>query len=69
MQHTDCRTSFPALEIQQNAVLVRWEEQGEAMNTGEFVIDFPPDAKRGDKYWLEVVIYAPGQAGARLIQP
>ena len=24
---------------------------------------------RGDRYWLEVVIYAPGLAGARLVQP
>jgi hypothetical protein len=33
------------------------------------MLDAPAEVQAGDTLWLEVVIYAPGLAGARLIQP
>ena len=64
-----CRTTFQDVHYQANEVLVRWREHGQAQQTGEFVIDLPGTLKPGIPSWIEVVIFGPGQAGARLVQP
>ena len=66
---TDCSTSFPETDYQGNAVLIRWREHGEAKQLPEFGIEVPDDLEPGVPAWVEVVVFAPGQAGARLIQP
>jgi len=48
-------------------VVVRWTEYGEAQATDEFVLDPLEAPARADGLWLEVVVFAHGQAGARLI--
>lgn len=62
-----CSTSFPAADYRGNAIVVRWAEYGEAHSTDEFVIKVPKDMTPGSIAWLEVIVFARGQAGARLI--
>lgn len=69
LPRTECRTSFPAIEYQGNALVVAWQERGVSQSTDEFIVELPPSAQPGDSFWLEVVIYSTGLAGARLVQP
>ena len=69
LPRSECRTSFQAVDYRQNALLVSWSEHGEARGTDEFEVTLPEGVGPGDTVWLEVIIYAPGLAGARLIQP
>ena len=69
IQRTECRTSFPARDYKRNPILVSWKERGSPHQTDEFVVDLPAGAQPGDVVWLEVIVFAPGQAGARLVQP
>ena len=66
---TGCRTSFPARDYSGNPVLVSWKEHGNPHQTDAFVVDLPAEVQPGDVVWLEVVVFSPGQAGARLVQP
>ena len=68
LPRSECSTSFPSVDYRRNPILVTWRERGEAKGTDEFTVELPVDAGRGDALWLEVVIYAPGLAGARLLQ-
>lgn len=68
LRKTSCSTSFPGREYQGSPVEVTWKEQGQANTTGNFVIDPPASADSGHPWWIEVVIFAPGQAGAKLVQ-
>ena len=56
------------MDYRRNPILVTWREHGEAQATDEFTVDLPAGAGRDDSFWLEVVIYAPGLAGARFVQ-
>lgn len=66
---SECRTSFPSVDYRRNALKVTWTEHGEPKGTDEFVVEPPPGVASGDSVWLEVVVYSPGLAGARLVQP
>jgi len=68
MQRSECRTSFEAVDYTRNALVVSWKEYGKAHQTGKFVMDIPEDMIAGMPAWLEVVIFATGQAGGKLIQ-
>jgi hypothetical protein len=69
LPRSDCRTSFQAVDYRQNAIQVTWAEHGDPKRTDEFIVELPPDIQPGDAIWLEVVIYSPGLAGARFVQP
>ena len=68
LPRSDCSTSFTSVDYRRNPILVTWREHGEAQATDEFTVDLPTGAGRDDSFWLEVVIYAPGLAGARFVQ-
>lgn len=68
LPRTACANAFPGVDYRSNAVLVRWREHGIAHSTGEFVIEIPDTLRPGEGAVVEVVIFAPGEAGARLIQ-
>jgi hypothetical protein len=57
------------VDYRSTAVVIRWKERGAAHSTGEFVIKIPADLQPGRPAVVEVVITAPGEAGARLVQP
>lgn len=69
LPRSECRTSFQAVNYRQNAIQVSWAEHGDPKRTDEFIVELPTDVKPGDAIWLEVLIYSPGLAGARFIQP
>ena len=68
LPRTACANAFPGVDYRSNAVLVHWREHGAAHSTGEFVIEIPDTLRPGEAAVVEVVIFAPGEAGARLIQ-
>jgi hypothetical protein len=69
LARTDCRTSFQSVEYRGNPMVVSWKERGEPHKTDEFVVDEPEDAVPEKEVRLDVIIFAPGQAGAKLVQP
>ena len=69
LARTQCRNTFQDVNYRSNAVVIRWKEHGQPKQTGEFVIEVPDNLTTGVSSWVEVVIYGPGQAGARLVQP
>jgi hypothetical protein len=69
LPRSECSTTFEAVDHRRNPLLIRWMEHGQPQRTGEFVVEPPADARPGDTYLLEVVVFAPGQAGASLEKP
>lgn len=68
VRHTSCSTSFPGRQYERSPVQVSWKEQGQAHATGNFVIQPPANLDLARPMWIEVVIFAPGQAGAKMVQ-
>jgi hypothetical protein len=68
LRNTACSTSFPDRQYERKPVQVSWKEQGQAHATPNFVIEPPANLDPARPVWIEVVIFAPGQAGAKLIQ-
>lgn len=64
-----CSNSFPGVDYRRNAVVIHWKEYGAAQGTDPFVVEAPAGLRPGEPAQVEVIIFAPGQAGARLIQP
>jgi hypothetical protein len=69
LPRTACSNAFEGVDYRSNAVIIRWKERGAEHSTGEFVIEIPADLRPGSRAVVEVVIFAPGEAGARLMQP
>lgn len=67
MPRSQCSTSFPAATYQGNPVVISWKEYGQPHGTDEFVVKVPDGMPAGSQAWLEVRVFAPGQAGALLI--
>lgn len=68
MSGTACSTSFQQTDYRANALQIHWREHGQQKQTGEFVVDLPPGLGAGETCWIEVIVFAPGEAGARLIR-
>lgn len=68
LPRTACSNAFEGVDYRSSAVLIRWKERGADHSTGEFVIEIPADLQPGKPALVEVVIFAPGEAGARLVQ-
>jgi len=68
LRNTSCSTSFPGRQYERKPVQVSWKEQGQAYTTGNFVIEPPANLDPARPMWIEVVIFAPGQAGAKFVQ-
>lgn len=66
---SQCSTSFPSADYKQNAIVVSWKEYGEPHRTAEFVVKIPVGMQSGSVAWLEVIVFASGQAGAKLVSP
>ncbi len=68
LPRSSCRSGFPQADYFANATKVSWKEHGEPRGTDEFVIEVPQGMPAGTVAEVEVVIFAPGQAGARLVR-
>lgn len=69
LPESDCRTSFQTVDYSGNAMVVSWKEYGQEHSTREFVVEPGRDIDVSRPAWLEVTIFAAGQAGARFVQP
>lgn len=68
LPRSECSTSFESIDYQRDELVITWKEYGDPKTTGEFVVDVPANLDTGRPAWLEVVVFAMGQAGARLVQ-
>ena len=66
LPRSECSNSFQHVDYRANAVIVSWKEHGQPHQTGEFAIELPDGASPGDEFLVEVIVFSPGQAGARL---
>ena len=69
LPESDCRTSFQTVDYSGNAMVVSWKEYGQEHSTRDFVVEPGRDIDASKPAWLEVTIFAAGQAGARFVQP
>jgi len=69
LPRSQCSNAFQQLDYRQNALVVSWKEHGEPHATGPFVVALPGGVQAGDTLVLEVIVFAPGEAGARLVPP
>ena len=69
LPRSECSNAFEQLDYRANPVVIRWKERGQPQQTDEFTIKLPGAARTGDAYRVEVIVFAPGQAGARLAEP
>ena len=69
LPESECRTSFQTVDYSGNAMVVSWKEYGQEHSTREFVVEPGRDIDASKPAWLEVTIFAAGQAGARFVQP
>jgi len=68
MPRTNCRTSFESVGYYGKAMVVSWSEYGQKQSTKNFIIEPGADIDTQKPAWLEVTIFAAGQAGAKFIQ-
>lgn len=68
LPRTACSNAFEGVDYRSNAVVIHWRERGQDYSTGEFVIEIPADMQPDRPAVVEVLIFAPGEAGARLVQ-
>jgi hypothetical protein len=64
---SECSNTFESRDYRANAMLIRWTEHGQPHQTDEFTLELPPEASAGDTFHVEVIVFSPGQAGARLV--
>ena len=64
---SECSNTFQDTDYRFNAMLIRWSEHGQPHQTDPFNLELPPSASPGDAFNVEVIVFAPGQAGARLV--
>lgn len=69
LRRSQCVIAFPAAAYRRNPLIVRWVEHGAVQATDEILLEPPASGDPPGEWWLEAVIFAPGQAGARLIPP
>jgi hypothetical protein len=65
---TSCAAAFPLREYRANALRITWKEHGQLRSVDDFVLQAPAALDAGRPVWVQVVIFAPGQAGARLLR-
>ncbi len=64
---TACAAAFPQRDYRGDPLSVTWRERGEPQSVEDFVLEVPAGLDTGRPVWLQVVIFSPGNAGARLL--
>jgi len=65
---TACSTGFPNRYYTQGKLVVSWKERTVPQSTQEFVVEIDETINTGQPAWIEVIIFSPGEAGARFVQ-
>ena len=68
MPRSQCKSTFETLDYRANGMVISWKEYGESHRTDEFVVDIPEQMVPGSHAMVEAIIFAPGQAGAKLVR-
>ena len=68
MARSMCATKFPHADYYSQKVVVSWTEKGQSHSTGEFALKIPEWLDLTKPTRLEVMIFSPGEAGAKLLQ-
>jgi hypothetical protein len=68
LPRSQCVNRFENVDYRSDAVSISWSERGRAHETGEFRIELPEQAVPGAVYRVRVIVFAPGEAGARLVR-
>lgn len=64
---TACSAAFPQRDYRGDPLSVTWQERGEPQSVEDFVLEVPAGLDTARPVWLQVVIFSPGNAGARLL--
>lgn len=67
LPRTQCNNRFEEIDYRANEVVISWQERGQAHQTGPFRIELPDDTATQRTFRVQVILFAPGQAGARLV--
>jgi hypothetical protein len=67
LPHSHCLNRFQDIDYRANEVVITWKERGQPQETKPFRIEPPPEATAYGDFQVEVIVFAPGQAGARLV--
>lgn len=67
LPRSQCSTSIPAADYRRNPIVISWKEYGQPHRTDEFIVKVPDGMLPGAEAWLKVLVFAPGQAGATLV--
>lgn len=67
LSRSRCLNRFENVDYRADDVSISWRERGEPHRTEEFRLDLPESATPETAYRLEVIVFAPGQAGARFV--
>lgn len=68
LPRSQCINRFENVDYRSDAVSISWSERGKPHTTGEFRIELPEQAVPGAVYRVQVVVFAPGEAGAHLVR-
>lgn len=63
-----CESGFQQADYRANEVVVSWKEWGKPFKTEPFKLTVPADMVAGTLAAIEVLIFSPGQAGAKLVR-
>jgi len=67
LPRSQCVNRFENVDYRFDAVSISWSERGQAHKTDDFRIELPEQAAAETIYRVWVTVFAPGQAGARLV--
>ena len=67
LARSQCNNRFEEVDYRAHEVVISWRERGQPHQTGPFRIELPDETATQRSFRVQVVIYAPGQAGARLV--
>ena len=68
LPRSQCVNRFENVDYRSDAVSISWSERGQAHKTDEFRIELPEQGAPGTVYRVRVIVFAPGEAGARLVR-
>lgn len=62
-----CTNRFEEVDYRANEVVISWKERGQPHETEPFRIELPEGPAAQGTFAVHVIVFAPGQAGARLV--
>ena len=67
LPRSGCVNRFENFDYRDHEVSISWSERGQAHKTAEFRIERPKQINPEAVYRVQVIVFAPGEAGARLV--